>query len=583
MTPVEMTSKQLYARLLRYVVPYWRVFALAIFAMVVLAALEPAFPALIKFMLDKSFVAKDSTVTILVPLGIIFLFLGRGIFSFINSYCMQWVSNKVVLDVRSQMFNKLIYLPTQYYDNHASGMLISKLVNDSGQVTTAATNVIVVLVRDSLTVLFLLGYLLYLNWKLTLITFATVPFIVLTTRIISRRMRKLSRESQKALGQVTHVLGESIESHKIIKIFGSHKSEFAKFFNAINSVRVFNMKFTIAASTNGPVVQLLAAIAIAVIIYIATLQTTTNQISVGDFGSFIIAIILLLNPVRQLTGINEPLQRGLAAAESVFAMMDEPSEPDTGTQEIKRASGAIELKNVSLRYPQSNRDALHNINLNVRPGETIALVGQSGSGKTSLVNLIPRFYHPTSGQILIDGHNIEDLKLASLRENLAMVSQDVVLFNDTVRANIAYGKQTGASEKEIIAAAESAHAMEFIREMSNGLDTFIGENGVRLSGGQRQRLSIARALLKNTPILIMDEATSALDTHSERHVQAALETLMKGRTTIVIAHRLSTIENADRIIVLQKGEIAEIGTHAELMKLNEIYANLYKIQFSLDK
>ncbi len=579
MTGEKVKSGEIYLRLLRYVMPYWRVFLVSILTMAVTAATEPAFPALLKPMLDGSFIDKDPQTMRWVPLLIVVIFVVRGVATYASSYTISWVANKVVMDLRELMFARIVNLPASYFANNTSGALISKVSYDVSQVTDAATGAITVMVRDTLTLIGLLSWMLYLNWKLTIIAVIVTPAIALVVKLFSGRLRTMSRGSQRSMGNITHVLEETIECHKVVKIFGGQEYEARRFHDAVNALRRFNLKQQIAASASVPIVQLFAAIAVAVIVYIATAQSAANQTTVGGFVSFITAMLMLLAPLKRLTGVNESLQRGLAAAESVFALLDEQAEPDRGTQRLGKAGGAVEFRDVSFSYG-GDKQALNHISLAIRPGETVALVGQSGSGKTTLVNLLPRFYHPTGGQILVDGHDIEQLSLADLRANIALVSQDVVLFNDTLAANIAYGRQSGASEAEILAAAEGAHALEFIRDMPDGLQTFIGENGVRLSGGQRQRLAIARAILKNAPILILDEATSALDTESERHVQAALENLMQGRTTIVIAHRLSTIEHADRIVVMQKGQVAEIGTHRELLDKNGIYANLYRIQFT---
>jgi len=580
MISVEMSSKELYLRLLGYVLPYWKMFTISILTTIAVAATEPALPALLKPLLDGSFVNRDQTMIKLIPLLMISLFLLRGMLTFTSSYAISWVSGKLVTDLRNLMFRKLTSLPTPYYDNASSGTVIANVAFNVGQVTAAGTNVITVLVRDTFAVLGLLGWMLYLNWQLTLIALVVAPLVALSVRLFSNRLRQTSHSSQQAMGDITHVLEETIEGHKVVKIFGGQEYEQRRFHDATNRLRRFGMKQTIAASLNVPLVQLIAAVALATIIYIATQQSASDQITVGGFVSFITAMLMLLAPIKRLTSTNEALQRGLAAAEIVFDLLDRESEPDSGTIEIAHADGHLEFRNLSLQYDEGGANVLQDISLDIAPGETVALVGQSGSGKTSLVNLIPRFYHPTQGDILLDGHRIDDIKLSSLRDNIAFVSQDVVLFNDTIAANIAYGNKAQATEKEIIAAAEAAHAMEFIRDLPQGLQTLTGENGVKLSGGQRQRIAIARAILKNAPILIMDEATSALDTESERHVQAALETLMHGRTTIVIAHRLSTIEKADRIVVLQKGHIAEIGNHLQLLEQNGIYAHLYRIQFS---
>jgi subfamily B ATP-binding cassette protein MsbA len=581
MVVAETRSRVLYLRLLRYIRPYWRVFALSVFATIAVAATEPALPALLKPMLDGSFVDRDETMIKLVPLLLIGLFLLRGVFTFISNYTVNWVSTRLVMDLRNLMFQKLITLPTPYYDNVSSGSVIANVAFNVNQVTSAGTNVITVLVRDSFTILGLLGWMLYLNWTLTLIALVMAPLMALIVKLFSGRLREMSRRLQHSIGDITHVLDETLGGHKVVKIFGGQDYETRRFHGAANRNRLFSMKYTIAASANVPVVQLLAAIALALIVYIATLQSSANQTTVGGFVSFIAAMLMLLAPIKRLTGISEALQKGLAAAEIVFDLLDSESEVDSGTLELDWARGELEFQRVGLRYAEGGGWALRDVSLKIAPGETIALVGPSGSGKTSLVNLIPRFYHPSTGRILLDGHDIETIRLGSLRRNIAFVSQDVVLFNDSVAANIAYGRQSGASEADIVAAAEAAHAMEFIREMPDGLQTLVGENGVKLSGGQRQRIAIARAILKNAPILILDEATSALDTHSERHVQAALEALMRERTALVIAHRLSTIEKADRILVVQKGSLVEMGTHSELLARDGVYARLHRVQFAM--
>lgn len=575
-----MTSAQLYLRLLSYVKPYWRVFAISLLGTAVVAATEPLVPALMKPMLDGTFVHKDQTIIRLVPVIILLIFFVRGAAMFISSYAISWVGNKLVMDLREEMFGKLLSLPTRYYDDHATGNLISKLTFDVTQVTSAATTVVTVAVRDSIVLAGLLAWLFYLNWKLTLLSLLMAPVIALVISIISKRMRTNSRDTQEAMGGITQVIEESISAHKVVKLFGGQQYESRRFNEQINWLRRFTMKQAAAGAANVPIVQMVAAVALSTVIYLATLESNSDEVTVGGFVSFIMAMLMLTAPLKRLTGVSEYLQRGLAAAESVFTLLDTESEIDSGSQVIGRVRGELQFDNVQFSYSPDARPALSNIVLHIRPGENIALVGASGGGKTTLANLVPRFYIPTSGAILLDGHNLADLTLASLRANIALVSQEVVLFNDTVAANIVYGQMREVPESEIISAAKAAHAMEFIREWPSGLNTLVGERGIKLSGGQRQRIAIARAILKNAPILILDEATSALDSESERHVQSALETLMQGRTTLVIAHRLSTIENADRIVVLQKGEIVEIGTHKELLARNGIYSQLHKIQFA---
>lgn len=578
-----MTSAELYLRLLKYVKPYWRVFALSLLGMVIVALTEPALPAMMKPLLDGTFVHKDEVLIRWMPIIIIALVMVRGSAEYVASYAVNWVGNKLVMDLRQAMFDKLLTLPTAAYDDHASGNLISKLTYDVTQVTAAGTSVLTVLFKDSLSLLGLLAWMLWLNWKMTLLSLIIAPLIVGVVRLISVRLRNSSRAVQQAMGDVTQVLQETIEGHKVVKLFGGQRYEAARFAEQTNSVRRYMMKQATAAAASVPVVQLLAGIALAAIVYLATQQSGSNEITVGEFVSFIAAMLMLTAPLKRITGVNEPLQRGLAAAESVFDLIDQAGENDLGQITIARARGEIHFDDVSFTYAEAVWPALNSITLTIKPGETVALVGVSGGGKTTLANLVPRFYRPNSGRILLDGHDLESLTLASLRANIALVSQDVVLFNDTVAANIAYGVMRETSEADIVAAAVAAHAMEFIRAMPQGLQTLVGENGVKLSGGQRQRLAIARALLKNAPVLILDEATSALDSESERHVQAALDTLMQGRTTIVIAHRLSTIEKAACIVVLDKGHIAELGSHSELLATAGMYSRLYRIQFAPER
>ena len=573
-------SRDLYLRLLGHVRPHWKGFVLTLAATALAAATEPLFPALMKPLLDKGFGQGDQGWLAWLPLAIVGIFVLRGVAGFFASYGMSWVSNRVITDLRQLMFERLMRLPASYFDAHASSVPATRIAYDVNGVAAAATSTLTVLIRDTLSVIGLVGWLLYLNWKLTLISLAVIPLTALVVRAFSKRLRKLSLSAQEGMAQMNEVLQESIRGHKVVKIFGGEQHATSRFAQVNNALRGYGMRQAIAAAAVAPITQIFASVGLAIVVYVALQQSASNETTIGGFVSFITAMLLLLAPLKHLADINAPLQRGLAAAESVFRMLDEAAEVDAGTVTLGRARGEIEFTAVGLRYASTERDALANIDLAIRPGETVALVGPSGGGKTSLVNLVPRFYHAGSGRIRIDGQDIETLTLGSLRANIAHVGQDVFLFDDTVAANIAYGGKRDASRAEIEAAARAAHALDFIAAMPQGFDTVIGENGARLSGGQRQRIAIARAILKDAPILILDEATSALDSESERAVQEALEELMRGRTTLVIAHRLSTVERADRIVVLSQGRIAEIGNHAELLAAGGLYTSLYRLQFS---
>jgi subfamily B ATP-binding cassette protein MsbA len=575
-----MRSRDLYFRLLHYVLPYRKVFALSLLGTVVFAATEPAMPAFMKLLLDETFVARSESGLVLLPVLLVLLFVVRGIASFTGNVGMQWVATRVVMDLRTEMFNKLLTLPVWYFDNHASGNIISKYTFNVQRVTQAATSVLVTLVKDSLIVIGLLAWTLYINWQLSLIVLVIAPPTALIIRHVSKRLRKLARSLQDTIGELTRVIQETISSNREIKIFGGEDYEKNRFAKLNNQVRRYHMKASSVSEANVPVVQVLTVIALSIVIYIASVQSHTGQLTVGEFVSLIGALALMSSPIKRLTKINTQLQSGLAAAESVFALIDKHSERNDGKIRIDRSTGNIEFRHVSYTHHGSRSAVLHDINLEIATGETVALVGPSGGGKTTLASLLPRFYTPSAGTILLDGTDIQELELASLREQIAYVGQHIMLFNDTVAANIGYGAQAAASAGTIEQAAMKAHALEFIEELPDGMNTLVGENGVRLSAGQRQRIAIARALIKDTPILILDEATSALDSASEKMVQEALESLQQGRTSLVIAHRLSTIENADRILVMKAGRIVETGTHAELLDRNRLYARLYHLQHS---
>ncbi|MFN7711104.1 MAG: lipid A export permease/ATP-binding protein MsbA [Curvibacter sp.] len=576
--PPIASSRALYFRLLAYVRPYWKVFALAIVGMLGTAATEPVFPALMKYLLDKGFQTADPRLVWAIPLGIVLLFVVRGIFSYCTHYLMSWISVRLVTDLRHELFAKVLNQPVHYFHEQSSAKLISRIVMDVDNVNEAATNMLVSLLRESLTIVALLAYLLYLDWKLTLLTLVTAPVIAFIIKAFSARLRRASRDGLESYRQMSYAIEETVEAQKVIKIFGGQSQQTVKFHQATDNFRRSKMRWSIAAAAITPITHLAASIAVAIIIFSALSQTTGQAgASAGGFISFITAMLLLISPIKQLTSISPTIQRGLAGCESIFSILDTPAEPDPGQRQLGHARGVIEFDRVSFSYPGAERPALQDISFRAAEGQTVALVGASGGGKTTISALIPRFYSPGSGRILIDGIDIQELQRASLRQNIALVSQDIVLFNDTVEANIAFGARH-TPRAEIIAAAKAANAWDFIEQLPDGLDTPIGEKGGRLSGGQRQRIAIARALLKNAPILILDEATSALDAESERQVQAALTTLMKGRTTLVIAHRLSTVEHADQILALDQGRIVERGTHAELIALGGYYASLNRMQ-----
>jgi ATP-binding cassette, subfamily B, bacterial MsbA len=584
-----MNSRQLYPRLMRYIAPYWEALVFALTGMAVMAATAPMLAALMEWMIDGAFVNKDMEVMQLVLLGIIVLFIARGAAGYISTYAISWVGSKLVLDLRVEMFDKLLTLPARYYAGQPSGSLISKFRSDIDQLAGAFTGVVTIMVKDTLTVIGLLGWMFYLNWKLSVLALLVTSVIVLIMRSVNERLQRMGREARQTLDNITQVLKESIENHKVVKLYGGEHYETQRMGEQVSRAHDFAMRQVAIAAFTVPLVQMIAAAALAITLYFATQQVSSDEITVGSFVSLMLAMLMLGAPLKRVAGIDARLQPGLAAAGSIFSLLDEETETDAGTIAIERMQGELRFEQVSFCYDpyssQSSPDSspevslnagssLRDIRLTIQPGETVALVGFSACGKAAFADLVPRFFHPTEGRVLLDGHDLASLTLTSLRANIMMVSQGMTLFNDTIAANIAYGAMGRATEGRIIAAAQAAHAMEFIREMPQGLQTLVGQQGVRLSSGQRLRIAIARALLKNSPVLILDETLETRDFESAHHVQAALEAVMHGRTTLVIAHRLSTMEKSDRIVMLQKGRITEIGTHRELLEEGGSYARL---------
>ena len=575
----------IYRRLLSFARPHWGVFIVAAIGMAFYATTDTGFAWLVKQLLagiNGTGPAPDPRNEVIrqwLPLGIMVLFVVRGAAEFASTYSLGWIGRQVIKSLRALLFDKFLHLPARYYDGELTGTLLSKLTFNVEQMAEAASNVVTVLIRDSLTAIGLVAYMVYLSLPLSAFVFVAAPLLAVLIRVLSRMFRRYSSRIQESMGELTRITGEALQSQRIIKIFNGQDYESQRFEAANERNRRMNMRLFAARAAGDGMTALLAAVGMSGIVFVANQNFVRDALDVGDFGGFIAALLLLMRPLRSLTGVNVALQRGIAAGESVFQLLDEEGERDTGTLAPGRLQGKVEFRDVSFAYVAEKGLVLRNVNLLVPPGQTLAIVGKSGSGKTTLVGLLPRFYDAEVGAVLIDDEPVQNYTLASLRNQISLVSQDVVLFNDSIAGNIAYGSLEKVAREDIEAAARAAHVDEFSAQLPDGLDTWVGDRGVLLSGGQRQRIAIARALLKNAPVLIFDEATSALDTESERRIQDALGRLMRDRTTFIIAHRLSTIEQADRILVMADGRVLESGSHAELLALGGHYAHLHRLQF----
>lgn len=551
----------------------------AIIGMAGYAAVDTTFVYSIKPLIDEGLTGQDPNVLKWMPVFVIGIVFLRGICTFLSGYCMAWVGNHVVLSLQQQVFNKLMAMPVAFFDRHNTGNLLSKVTYDASQVSSAASSTLVTLVREGATVIGLLGLMFYHSWQLSLIFFIVGPVVGVMIAVISRRFRRISKGMQAAMGNITSSTEQMLKGHKEVLMFNGQEVEARRFFKVSNKVRQQNMKMVAADAIGTPLVQVIASTALAILLFVATFEDIQQELTPGTFTVIVTSMMMLMRPLKSLTQVNGPYQRGIAASQSLFELLDSEAEQDNGRRELGRARGDIEFRGVTFCYPTKDQPALRDVSFSLSPGKTIALVGRSGSGKSTIASLLTRFYDIDQGEILLDGVDIREYRLSDLRRQFALVSQHVHLFNDTIANNIAYAAQGEYSREQIMAAARVAYADEFIQKLDQGYDTVIGENGANLSGGQRQRIAIARALLRNAPLLILDEATSALDTESERHIQAALEELRKDRTALVIAHRLSTIESADEILVIDEGRVVERGSHAELLARQGAYAQLRSIQY----
>jgi subfamily B ATP-binding cassette protein MsbA len=578
--PITPGGLRIYLRLLAYARPHWPMFLLGVFGMALFAAVDTGLAWLVKEFLDGAFVERDPQVLVMVPAGIIGLFAARGIGDYLSTFAPGWVGRQVIKGLRADVFRHYLSLPAAFFDRNGAATLLSRLTYNIELVSEAATTAITSMIRDTLTILGLFGWLFYVNARLTLFALAVAPLIVGLIRVTSRLLRRYSARIQNSMGDVTRVAKEALEGQRMIKVFNAQAQEIELFERVNEHNRASYMKLITVRAISNPVVQMIASLGLAAVMYVAIRDVLARGITIGEFTSFLTALLLVTAPLRRLVSLVGPLQQGIAAGESVFEILDTPPEGEGGSRPLARARGEVEFRDVRFGYGGDAGEVLQGISFVARPGQTVAIVGRSGSGKSTLVGLLPRFYDPRQGAVLLDGADVREYRLADLRAQLSLVSQDVMLIDDSVRNNIAFSAPQ-ATPEAVEAAARAAHVMEFVAGLPEGLDTRVGERGALLSGGQRQRVAIARALLKDAPVLILDEATSALDSESERAVQQALEDLLRDRTTLVIAHRLSTIERADLILVMDEGRLVESGTHAELIARGGVYAALHRMQFAV--
>ncbi|MFZ7343246.1 lipid A ABC transporter ATP-binding protein/permease MsbA [Avibacterium volantium] len=577
----DLTTLQTFKRLWPIIAPFKAGLIAAAITLVFNALADASLIQMLKPLLDDGFGKADVSFLRIMAVVVVLLIIVRGVTSFVSTYCLGWVSGKVVMTIRRRLFKHLMYMPVPFFDQNSAGKLLSRITYDSEQVANSSSGSLVTIVREGAYIISLLGVMIYTSWQLSLVLFVIGPIIAVLIRMVSKKFRELGKNMQNSMGELTSSAEQMLKGHRVVLSFGGQKIEEERFNKVSNDMRRKGMKVMVADAISDPVVQIIASFALSAVLYLATVPEIMSQnLTAGSFTVVFSSMLAMMRPLKSLTNVNAQFQRGMAACQTLFAILDMATEKDNGTYEVEKAKGNIAFKDVTFSYSGKDHPALNHISFEIPQGKTVALVGRSGSGKSTIANLVTRFYEIEQGEITLDGVNIQDYTLNNLRENCAVVSQQVYLFNDTIANNIAYAAADKYSREDIIKAAKAAHAMEFIEKLEDGLDTVIGENGASLSGGQRQRLAIARALLRNSPVLILDEATSALDTESERAIQAALEELQKERTVLVIAHRLSTIEKADEILVIEHGEIKERGTHQELLALNGAYKQLHQMQFN---